>query len=397
MSESIPNAAPPTQSGARRILILSFGATGCMVMGVNSIMPMIPSFAREFAISQPTASLLITAFTLPGILFTLLAGMLADRFGRKLILTLSLLIFCLAGTACAFVDSFNAMLALRFIQGIGAAPLGVINATIIADRWSGRELTRYIGYNATFLNLCTAIYPTLGGILAHFNWRYPFLLSLLALPVFIISLRTPLANPGQAGSFRHYFGEISRIFHNRLIVSLFAITGITFLLLYGPLITCFPVLADSKFSASPALIGGIMVASSIGAGIAASQLERLYAHFSSRALLLFSQGVYCVSIILMAQFTDLAWILLPVLLFGMAQGINMPNVQTQLLNAASATERASVMSVNGTLLRLGQTLAPVGFSIVMGGFGINSGLYLGILLAVALSILTLLFIPKNPA
>ncbi|GHV50179.1 MFS transporter [Deltaproteobacteria bacterium] len=376
----------------RLILILAFGSTAGMVMGVNSIMPMIPSLAREFGISQPTASLVITAFTLPGVLLTLFAGMLADRFGRKIILTLSLLLFCLAGAGCAFVDSFEALLVLRFLQGAGAAPLGVLNATILADNWSGPDLARMIGYNATVLNISIAIYPTLGGVLAHFDWRYPFLMPLLVLPVFIVSLRTPLSNPGKAGSVGQYLAGIARIFHTRRIAGLLAITGLTFMLLYGPIVTCFPVLADDRFSAGPAIIGIIMVVSSLGAAVTALQLGRLYTRFSSRGLLLFSQILYCASMLLLVNFTNLWWLLLPILLFGIGQGLNLPNVQAQLLNAASATERASVMSANGMLLRIGQTLAPVSFSFVMGGFGISSGFYLGIALSILLSMLVLLYL-----
>lgn len=246
----------PARSHERSVLIAAFGATSCMVMGVNSIMPMIPTLGRMFGVSQTQASLAITAFTLPGILFALVAGMLADRYGRKAVLAVSLAVFCVAGVACAFVESYTAFLFFRFIQGIGAAPLGVLNATIIADTWSGPRMATVIGYNTTVLNICTAVYPSIGGALAHFDWRWPFFLPLLAIPVMWIVLRTPLANPGRAENFSRYAVEVFRIFQTRHIVVLLAITGVTFLFLFGPIITCFPVLADGAFNASPAAIGG---------------------------------------------------------------------------------------------------------------------------------------------
>ena len=384
----------PTDSHGRRVLVLAFGCTSCMVMGVTSVMPMIPAMAKVFGISQTTASLAITVFTLPGILFALFAGMMADRFGRKAVLMPSLFVFCIAGTACAFAESFEALLVLRFIQGIGTASLGVLNGTIIADTWSGPKMATIIGYNTTVLNVCTAVYPSLGGVLAHFDWRYPFFLPLVALPVLYIACGTPLSNPGEAGSFRHYFHELGRIFHDRRITGLLAITGLTFLLLYGPIITCFPVLGDSRFGAGPALIGGAMVFSSIGAAVTASQLGRLYARFSSRSLLLASQALYLVSMVLLVNFPHFSWMLLPILIFGIGQGLNIPNVQAQLLNAATPQQRAAVMSVNGMLLRLGQTLAPVSFSLIMTACGLNWGFYAGMGLAAALAAMVILFVPK---
>ena len=385
----------PAPAYGRRVLFLAFGSTSSMVLGVSSIMPMVPVLARVFDVSQTTASLVITAFTLPGILFALLAGILADRFGRRAILASGLFLFVVAGTACAFTDNFHTLLALRFLQGVGAAPLGVLNATIIADTWSGRTMSTMIGYNITVLNAFTAIYPSLGGVLAHFDWRYPFFLPLLALPVFIVALTTPLANPGVAGSFRQYLSDVGRIFTNKRICGLLCITGVTFLLLFGPIFICLPVLADSRFDSSSASIGGVMFFSSLGAILTASQLGRLYSRISPRNLLLVSQGLYLVSLLSLPQVPDLAWTLFPILLFGMGQGLNIPNVQAQLLDAASATQRAAVMSVNGMLLRLGQTLAPVSFSYVMVTFGINWGFHLGVMLVCVLTLLVLAFVSSS--
>ncbi|CAK7002691.1 MAG: Bacillibactin exporter [Desulfovibrio sp.] len=380
----------------RRVLFLVFGATSSMVLGVSTVMPMIPSLARIFDVSQTTASLAITMFTLPGILFALVAGMLADRFGRRAVLVPSLFLFAFAGAGCAFVDenSFHMLLALRFVQGIGAASLGVLNTTIIADMWSGQRMASLVGLNTTVLNICTALYPSIGGVLAYFDWRYPFLLSLLALPAAFLALATPLANPGTAGTFRHYLSDVGRIFQTRKIMGLLAITGVTFIVLYGPIITCFPVLADTVFQASPAVIGGCMIFSSFGAAISASQLGRLYTRFSSRGMLLFSQVLYLAAMVMIIRFPSLLWMLFPIFIFGFGQGLNIPNVQAQLLNAASPTQRAAVMSVNGMLLRLGQTLAPVGLSSVMAAFGVEWGFYAGMLLACVIVALVCVYVPR---
>ncbi len=388
-----PESSPSSSQG-RRVMILAFGATTSMVLGVSSIMPMVPALSKVFGVSLATASLVITVFTLPGIFFTFFAGMLADRFGRRAVLLPSLFLFCFAGAACAFADSFETLLALRFIQGIGAAPLGVLNTTIIADTWSGRTMSAMVGYNITILNVGTAIYPSLGGALAVLDWRYPFLLPLLSLPVFCVGLRTSLANPGTAGTFIQYLSEIGRIFHTRRIVGLLGITGLTFLLLYGPIITCFPILADAYFHANPAAIGLVMAFSSVGAAFTASQLGRLYGLFSPRSLLLFSQVLYLVSLAAVANVPALWWAVVPILVYGLGQGLITPNVQAQLLIASTPAQRASVMAVNGMLLRLGQTLAPVSFSLVMASQGIAWGYYLGMALSLGIVALALLFVPK---
>lgn len=391
----IDTLAPPSTSHGRRVLVLAFGATTSMVLGVSGIMPMVPALAKVFGISLAKASLVITVFTLPGVFFTLFAGLLADRFGRRAVLVPSLFLFCFAGAACAFTGSFETLLLCRFLQGVGAAPLGVLNTTIIADTWSGERMSTLIGYNITILNIGTAIYPSLGGALAVLDWRYPFLLPLLALPALYVALTTPLANPGKAGTCRQYIAEVSRIFHTRRIVGLLGITGLTFVLLYGPIITSFPVLADAYFHASPADIGLVMAFSSIGAALTASQLGRLYNRFTPRGLLLFSQILYVTSLAAIINVPGLWWAIVPILVYGMGQGLITPNVQTQLLIAATPAQRASVMAANGMLLRIGQTLAPVTFSVIMVTQGIPWGFYLGMAFSVGIVALALAYVPRE--
>lgn len=379
----------------RAIMLLAFGATMSMVMGVASIMPMVPKLARTFEIGLPQASLVITVFTLPGIVFTLLSGILADRFGRKVVIVPAMFLFGCAGVGCAFAPNFETLLFLRFLQGIGAAPLGVLNTTILADTWSERSLSRIIGYNMAVLSICTALYPTIGGVLAHFDWRYPFYLCLIAPVIGTIAIFTPLANPASSRSFREYIGDLARTFKNRRILALLGITALVFFLLYGPIITCLPILADHNFHASTMAIGMAMMLSSLGTGLISLYLGRLSDRFSSRNLLLGSLVFYITALLLMPSLPNLWWTLFPLFLYGLGQGLSIPNVQTQLLEAAPADQRATVMSVNGMLLRLGQTLAPVSFSMIVVRHGIDWGFYSGIVVSLCLGMLIIVFFPRK--
>lgn len=387
----------PGPNHGPRILLLAFCATMSMVMGVTSVMPMIPMLAREFAVSHTHASLVLTVFTFPGILFALPAGILADKFGRKVVLVPSFFLFGIAGTACAFAPDFPTLLFFRTLQGIGAIALGVLNTTIIADVWPGKELPRMIGYNMTVLSLCTAIYPAVGGALAYLNWHYAFFLPLLALPAGVVAIFTPLARPSKTPAIREYLGNLGHAFQNRRMLALLCMTMLTFMLLYGPIITCFPVLADTNFHANSAMIGMAMIFSSLGTAAISSRLGFLSKRFSSPVILFCSQGLYITTLLLLPQASGLYWALPPLLLYGMGQGLNIPTVQSLLLQAAPQELRASIMAINGMLLRLGQSLAPVSFSVVMASFGITWGFYAGIALAALLTLLVAFFLPAKTA
>ncbi|MEG6552637.1 MFS transporter, partial [Desulfocurvibacter africanus] len=67
-------------------LQMVFGVTLMVVLGVSSIFPVIPDIMAEFGLSPAEVGLIITAFTLPGIVMAPVGGMLADRLGRKAVL-----------------------------------------------------------------------------------------------------------------------------------------------------------------------------------------------------------------------------------------------------------------------------------------------------------------------
>jgi ACDE family multidrug resistance protein len=85
----------------------------------SSVSPAFPEVQKVFGVSRGQVALLITIFTLPSVLLTSVIGALSDRFGRRKILVPSLLLFGLAGGACALARNFELLLALRVLQGVG--------------------------------------------------------------------------------------------------------------------------------------------------------------------------------------------------------------------------------------------------------------------------------------
>ena len=370
-----------------RHALLAFGMTTCMIMGVNGIVPIVPLLREIFGISPAAASLAITIYTLPGVFFSPVAGVLADRYGRKQVALVSLLLFGCGGVACAFAPNFTILLICRFFQGVGGTSLGVLNTTIIADAFPKNELPRLMGYTGTVISLSTAVYPLAAGLLAILGWRCTFLLPLMALPVFLLALRTPLAGPGSSSGLAQYLKESWRVASSPRYLALFSVIFLTFIMLYGPVVTVFPMLARDMFNASPAAIGSITIAASLGAATTASQLGRLSATFSGPTLMLLSQGFYCLALVLFPFMPGHWYLTIPALLFGLGQGLNVATIMSMLLADAPASSRGAIVSVNGMLLRLGQTVGPLFFGAIMAGFGFSAAFFSGAGVAVVMFVL----------
>ncbi len=375
-----------------RNLLIIFGVTLMAVIGVASITPAFPAISREFGLTPTQVGLLITFFTLPGAILTPIVGIMSDRYGRKKILIPSLFLFAVAGAACAFMKDFNLLLAMRVIQGVGAASLGSINSTIIGDIYTGDRRVKAMGLNASVLSIGVAAYPSLGGALALFGWNYPFLLPVLALPVGLLAvffLKNP--EPKNEESMKDYLKGAWSHLGNMKIAGLFSAGFLSFLLMYGAYLTYFTMLLDEKFHASSLTIGIIMsIAALCNAGVA-SQLDKIHRKFSIATIIKFSFLIYAAAMCLIPFMPSLWLLLIPATINSAANGATLPSVQTAVAGMAPMEYRGAFMSLNNMMLRLGQTLGPpvIGIAYVFGG--INATFFAAAVIALLVPVVATLF------
>ncbi|WP_319471255.1 MFS transporter [uncultured Pseudodesulfovibrio sp.] len=373
-----------------------FGITLMAILGVSSIIPALPDIIEGLSISPVEIGLVISVFTLPGVLFSPLVGILADRVGRKVILVPALFMFGIFGFACFFAQTLEQLLVLRFLQGTGAAPLGVLYGTIIGDLYAGKERGQAMGYNASVLSMGTAVFPAIGGVMAMLGWHWPFVLPLLAIPLGLaISTRMDTPEPRTTGSLKEYFTDAFAMMKTRQVLALFGTTLLTFIVLYGPIVTYLPILLDTRYNASPVSIGMVFLIASGFTGIASFQLGRLAERFGQRSLLMAAAVFYGLSMLLMPHAPGLWHVIPPVICFGLAQGLNIPTIMTMLTTIAPMEQRGAFMAANGLLLRLAQTIAP----LLMGGlyalFGMHGVFIGGFLCAVGILLLAVFHIQNS--
>jgi len=375
-----------------RNLQIIFSVTLMAVLGVASITPAFPRMVKALNTSPESIGLLITVFTLPGVLLTPVLGVLADRFGRKKILVPSLMLFGIAGGACFFARDFNLLLSLRFLQGIGAASLGSLNVTIIGDLYKGRERAAAMGYNASVLSIGTASYPAIGGALATFGWYYPFLLPFIAIPVglaVLFGLKNP--EPKSKERLMEYLSNAWRSIKSPQAIGLFIATAVTFVILYGAYLTYFPLLLG-LFGAQPFIIGLIMSSMSLTTAFTSSQLGKLTKRYSEKSLLRAAFVLYAAALFAIPSTPKLWALLIPTVLFGIAHGLNLPSIQTLLATLAPMEHRAAFMSVNGMVLRFGQTIGPILMGLVFGMWGMSGVFYAAALFAILMFLLAAILI-----
>ena len=164
--------------------------------------------------------------------------------------------------------------------------------------------------------------------------------------------------------------EAGLIDSNLHLIKDFNLYIIFVIILYGAYLSFFPQLLASRFQANSVVIGMTMSFMSLTTAFCSSQLGRVSNKISLQNLLYLSSLFYSLSLLVLASVSSWTILIFGVLLFGMAHGFFIPNIQTALVGFAPLSERAAFMSLNSVVLRIGQTLGP----IVTSFFYINKNL-----------------------
>ena len=161
--------------GFREFLVLTAAIMACQAVAVDTMLPALPSIARDLGVTDANrAQLIITAYIAGLGIGQLFWGMLSDRFGRRRVLLTGLTLYVIAAAAVGTAGDFEALLAWRFAHGIAAASM-VISRSIIRDLYGGRQMARVMSLTFIVFIMVPIIAPSIGQlVLLLAPWRALF-------------------------------------------------------------------------------------------------------------------------------------------------------------------------------------------------------------------------------
>lgn len=335
------------------------------VMGVPLISPGLPSLRTVFGISDAQAGLIITAYTLPGVFLTPFVGLLSDHVGRRPVVLPLLFLFGLAGGAISLGPTFEVVLLLRFLQGIGASGLMVLAITLIGDFYDGAQRHAVIGVNGSAIGIGAATYPLLGGALATVSWNVPFAFFALSLVVGVVALFTLEEPPVDASlGLGAYLSQTTKAILLPQALGLWLAAFFTFFLFYGGILTALSLLLSDVNGLSAGQIGLLFSLFSIANASMASQYGRVSSSLEPKwlvALGFVGFGLSLIGIHIAATPVPIAVMLVG---SGLGFGLIMPSLDTTATGLVSGQLRASILGVMNSMLWLGMTVGPVVFTTV---------------------------------
>ena len=173
-------------AGARQGIVL-LAASIMPIMAIVSLVPVLPMLMGEFADVAGSEFLVPMALTIPALcvaLFSPVAGWLADRVGRKILLVAALLLYAVFGILPWFIADLFQMIAARIALGLVEAVIMTVATVLIGDYFIGERREKWIALQVAVGSIAAIVLIAISGALGDaFGSRGPFLLYLLALPI----------------------------------------------------------------------------------------------------------------------------------------------------------------------------------------------------------------------
>lgn len=341
----------------RKALTLVFASSLALMMGVSFIQPALPAMMEPFRISASALGLVMAVYTGPGIILAPLFGVIADLYGRRLLLAWGLVLFGLGGAAIAFAPTFGWVLALRAVQGIGFSAVIPLTVVLIGDLLEGDSEVGGQGLKVFLDRVGYLIFPPLGGLLAAIAWFWPFALYIIVVPLGLTVLfRMPETKAKRKTEPLAYLGDMLRLTrHPRLLIA-FCAGFLRFFLDYG-FLTYFPLFLVRSHGISTATAGFLYAFFSVGAMLTSSRASHLAAGHDKARLLFFAFLVSGIALVAV-PFVPGIWLVGAALFFyGLANGVISP-MQKSLLTQNAPTElRGGIVSFDRLIQEVAKTLS----------------------------------------
>ena len=347
-------------------LVLAVTLTG--IMGHVLLIPALPDVAADLDVAKDRVGLLLAVTTAPGIVLAPVIGVLADRFGRRRVLTPCLALFGVSGGLAAFAPTFEVLVGLRALQGVGSARLINLAVVIIGDHWDGVDRARRIGRNAATLTASLVVLPPIGGLLAEVGgWRTTFVPYWIALATAAaVMVWLPRSAPG-SGTLRGQLTATVPALRTWAVLGPMILGAAVFLLIFL-LLTVLPVYLDEQFGLSAGGRGAVLALPAATSTLGALSIGKLTARTGTTTVVMTGLLGVAAGLAVVAAVPSLVAVAVGLLLYGSGEGLLVATLQERVAGEAPAGSRGAVVATWVGFARAGQTAGPV-----LAGMGLAAG------------------------
>ncbi len=359
MSPAVPKAF-----SERELIVLMALLMSLQAFGIDVMLPALGVMGTDLGAVGNERQFVIGAYFLGSGIGAFFPGAFADRFGRRPVLAVGLVVYVVLSAACALVTDFHTLIALRLIQGLGCAGLSVVPAAIVRDRVGGDRMARLMSLIMMIFLVVPLVAPAVGQVILNLlGWRAIF--GAMAVMGVLVGAWVWLRLPESLAPENRQDIEVPTILRN-MKAALFHRAAIGYVvgsaLVFGSLfgfLNSSQQLIGEHFGAGQnfAIIFGAAVLGMVAANFTNSRIvERFGARRVSHAALLVFIAA-SVAQYFSAGVDQKLWEFVPILAVSMATmgfiGANFSSIAMQpfaQIAGAASSAQTSVRMVSGSLL-----------------------------------------------
>ena len=366
--------------GDKKIFATLFFSIFATVTGVGIVIPLLPVYAHELGASGLYIGMIFGSFSLWRTFFLPYFGRLSDRKGRKPLIVPALLAYAVISLGFIAFKDINALIVLRFFQGIASAMLMPIIQAYIGDITPpGNE-----GFSMGLFNMSMfcglSIGPFLGGVIHdRFGLHTSFAcMGLLALIGFFLSLfLLPPTHTEKYLSSGKSPVEWGKLFSDRDIASIF-LFRFSHVLCIGIIWTFLPLYAKIKYNASSSAIGILIMLGVLVSGVLHVPMGYLADKINKRWMVASGGLIVAGAIFAFEWVPDLTGLIWACIFFGIGGGIGVPALMAIGVLKGSETESmGSVMAILTLAHSLGMLCGSLIGGMMMDVFQLKAAFPLG--------------------
>lgn len=348
------------------ILCMSALSTSVLVISVA-----FSAITKQFP-NEPIAKIQMIA-TIPNLsilIVTLLTGILADKFSKKILVLIGLGIISISGLLPIIIHkNINQLLVLALILGIGVGLVNTISPMLISLFYSPEERPKILGQSVAIVNLGSIVLMLGGGLLGKNNWVDTYWIFLLAVLIFFITIVClPMDVPKVSTNKTIQNNTYDVFIHLNKLVFLISLIAFFVAIMTNVYPTNLSLVINSKHLGGTSITGMVNAVGTLGGVITGLCMNKISKVLKDKVFVI-GFIILGFAFLIVFIFKNLLIILIGAICFGSSVAILMSNIPAFLSLVSQPTEVALAMSLFQFFNSLGGTFAP----LFMKWLHINSG------------------------
>jgi MFS family permease len=375
-----------------RNLFILVGSTLSVLQGAI-VAPALPKISEHFAGVENIeflSKLILSISPLFLALFSPIAGIMLEKYGRKNVLIIATVLYAFAGTTGFYLDNIFLILVGRALLGITISAMMSGFIVVLGDLYKGNELNKYMGIQGALMSFGGMVYLLVGGALANISWNLPFVGYAFSL-IITIGLLLFLDETKPQNITNEKPNLETKTKFSKEIIFLNVIAFLV-MVIYLMVPTQLPFFLSNTFKVSPQSIGGFLALWILASSIASLSYSKIRKSLNISQIYVVGLCLWTIGYVFLYFSPSIPLILVSLAIAGIGNGLVVPNLKTELLELVTPNQRGKQSGILTASLYFGQFFSPILMQPIISNFTIKEPF---IFTAIILIIIAVVYFRKN--